>query len=81
MNSFTTKKAQEEFRKSPLCLALQEMKESLFEQQEFTEQTQVSFSNTLHAKLKNLSEREGVSVNALVNGLIEDGLVRRETLL
>jgi len=80
MKRFPTKKAQEEFSKSPLCLAIQEMKESLFEQQEFIEQTQVHFSNTLHAKLKNLSEREGVSMNALISKFIEEGMSRRETL-
>ena len=80
MKCFPTKKAQEAFSKSPLCLALQEMKESLFEQQEFSEQTQVYFSNTLRAKLKNLSEREGVSMNALINEFIEEVLARRETL-
>ena len=80
MKRFSTRKAQEEFSKSPLCLALQEMKESLFEQQEFSEQTRVRFSNTLHAKLKNLSEREDVSMNALINEFIEKGMARRKTL-
>ncbi len=80
MKRFSTRKAQEEFSKSPLCLALQEMKESLFEQQEFSEQTRVRFSNTLHAKLKNLSEREDVSMNALINEFIEKGIAQCKTL-
>lgn len=80
MKCFKTKKERETFLKSPLYHALQEMKEGLFIQQELDDTISIRFPKKVYDSLKIYAKQEGMQTSAIINELLEEGLLRRGAL-